>query len=167
MSPPFLHKSCKKPDPDTGTPLVFILAVLLHVALFEGGTEHMCIPKRKLMTALAAVAVIASASGQAMAQEGVLHQLLRSAIAIPEAVLRSLHGPVKTGKDSQNDMPAIRYPYPVQANYGQSYGYAVPPDVLIHNSPGYVTYNVIEEKTDFRTQEQADTHVYNPIPFEK
>jgi len=119
------------------------------------------------MTALAAVAVIASTSGQAVAREGVLHQLLRSVIAIPETVLHSLHGPVKTGKDSQNDMPTIRYPYPVQANYGKSYQYAVPPDVLIHNSPGYVTYNVIQEKTDSQAQEQANTHVYNPIPFEK
>ena len=119
------------------------------------------------MTALAVAATIAAASGQAVAQEGVLHQLLRSAIEIPEAVLRSLHGPVKSEKDIQNNIPAIRYPYPVQANYGQSYGYAVPPDVLIHNSPGYVTYNVIQEKTDSQTQEQADTHVYNPIPFER
>ena len=124
----------------------------------------MFIPEKKLIAALAALTIISMSCGQALAQEGVLHRVIRAVVAIPEAVLHSLHGPVKT--DTENSMPRIRYPYPVQANYGQTYGYAVPPDVLVHNSPGYVTYNVIQEKTECREPEQADTHVYSPIPFD-
>ncbi len=122
-------------------------------------------PKKKMILSVLFAFFICSSSGLALAQEGVLHRLLRSVIAIPEAVLHSLHGP-QEGENSGNKAPIIHYPYPVQANYGQTYGYAVPPDVLIHNSPGYVTYNVIEKRSDCQQPEQADTHVFSPIPFD-
>ncbi len=121
--------------------------------------------KSNLIIPFSVVMILSLSAGHALAQEGVLHRLLRSAIAVPEAILHSLHGP-KKDEDCQNAMPKIRYPYPVQANYGQSYGYAVPPDVLIHNSPGYVTYNVIQERSGCAQKEEADTHVFSPIPFD-
>ena len=125
----------------------------------------MFIPKNKLIVVVAVAAAIGLTSGQALAQEGVLHRLARAVIAIPEAVLHSLHGPSCKEEDCENAGPIVRYPYPVQVNYGQSYGYAVPPESIIQNTPGYVTYNVIQERPGCRGQEQADTHIYSPIPF--
>ncbi len=122
--------------------------------------------RKTILAALIVLLLAVIPCPYASAQEGVLHMLLRSVIAIPEAVLHSLHGPVKKD-ESQDQIPKIRYPYPVQTNYGQSYGYAVPPDVLVQNSPGYVTYNVVREKpAEGNYQEkEADTHVFSPIPF--
>ena len=132
----------------------------------EGGTALMFKARKRLITALVAMSLLLIPCRFAAAQEGVLHMLLRSVVAIPEAVLHSLHGPVKTDND-ENQGPRIRYPYPVHTNYGQSYGYAVPPDVLVHNSPGYVTYNVVREKPGKpqNAERETDAHVFGPIPF--
>ncbi len=125
--------------------------------------------KKRLLTAIIAATLAIIPCQTTAAQEGVLHRLLRSAVAIPEAVLKSLHGPVKDDADPEKQEVRIRYPYPVQTNYGQSYGYAVPPDVLIHNSPGYVTYNVITARPAGGEYEhkKPDTHIYNPLPFDE
>ena len=123
-------------------------------------------PGKRLTAVLFFAAFVALSPCRASAEEGVLHMLLRSVVAIPEAVLNSLHGPVKKNTSETDTRLTIRYPYPVQANYTQSYQYAVPPDVSINSSPGYVTYNVVREQAQVApTGEKADTHIYGPLPF--
>ena len=128
----------------------------------------MSVKINKTMPALILCLSLTFAGTQVLAQEGVLHRLVRAAVAVPEAVLRSLHGspcPCESGCDSCcRGSTKVHYPYISQVNYGQSYGHVSPLDVLSMQVPSYVTYDVVLPGP-CRQNQQADVYVYSPIPF--
>ncbi|GEM_PF-3918730 len=106
--------------------------------------------------------------------EGVLHNLARAVIAVPEAVLKSMHGafvgdgPDGSGPYGYGDGYGVAYPSGWQSNYGTVRPeVGVPPAVVRPAPPSYVTYNLMILRKNNAGKAMAPAVVQDrPLPFD-